>query len=60
MLVLTRRAEPGKDTVFIDVNGTTIEIKVVDVTRDACRIGLTAPKEVIIRRGELPSDEQKS
>lgn len=56
MLVLGRKEN---ETIVIEVpseNGgtpTRIEVTIVDVRGFSCRVGLDAPKQVRIRRGEL-------
>lgn len=47
MLVLSRK----KDEVF--VIGKDIEVKILQIDGDKIKIGITAPKEVQILRGEL-------
>ncbi|WP_336822034.1 carbon storage regulator CsrA [Sporosarcina sp. USHLN248] len=47
MLVLSRK---GNETIKI---GNEIEIKIIEVKGDTVRIGIEAPKNVDILRGEL-------
>ncbi|MBL3593117.1 MAG: carbon storage regulator CsrA [Synergistaceae bacterium] len=47
MLVLTRKA--GEKILI----GSDIEIEILDVRGDAVKIGITAPREVPVWRGEL-------
>jgi carbon storage regulator CsrA len=56
MLVLTRRPGSEDSEILIDLpDGQTIKIQVVEIRKGACRIGIDAPKNLPIRRGELPS-----
>lgn len=47
MLVLTREAKEG---IVIDKN---IKVTIISIIGNRVRIGISAPKEVNIRRGEL-------
>ena len=47
MLILTRR--PHQALII----GAEIEIKVLDIIGDRVRIGITAPREIKVRRQEL-------
>ncbi|MCG3089596.1 carbon storage regulator CsrA [Sporosarcina cyprini] len=47
MLVLSRKVN---DTIII---GDTIELKIIEVKGDTVRIGIEAPKDIDILRGEL-------
>lgn len=51
MLVLTRRLS---DTIHI---GDDIVITIVRVTPNTVRIGVTAPRDIKVRRGELTVEE---
>ncbi len=50
MLILTRR--PHQALII----GAEIEIKILDIIGDRVRIGITAPREVKVLRGELQQD----
>jgi carbon storage regulator len=47
MLILTRRA---RQVVII---GNDVQILVLEVSRDRVRLGITAPREIPVRRQEL-------
>ena len=49
MLVLSRRAE---ESIFID--GRRIEVCVLGFRGDRVKIGIKAPREITVVRGELP------
>ena len=49
MLVLTRKLN---EAIVIDIDGG-ITITVVQLGRDSCQLGIDAPKETRILRGEL-------
>ena len=49
MLVLSRKRD---ETIVIDDN---IQITVVEVRGDRVRLGFTAPKDIPIRRSEVPA-----
>lgn len=57
MLVLTRQPhhekypEDGKDMIVID--GGRIIVKILGVDRDRVKVGVTAPPEIQVLRGEL-------
>ncbi len=53
MLVLTRKED---ETIRI---GDAIEVTVVRVSRDRVRIGVIAPKNVVISRKELDQKNEK-
>ncbi len=53
MLVLTRKLN---ETIVIDGN---IRVQVLEVRGGRVRLGIEAPAEVNIRRGELPSRDAK-
>jgi len=55
MLVLTRNPYPGKDTIFI---GDDIEIVLLSLNGGQARIGINAPDDVNIVRGELEKDDE--
>jgi len=52
MLVLTRR--PGQEFLI----GDDISVKVVRIANGQVRIGISAPRDVSIVRGELPKRTQ--
>ena len=52
MLVLTRKIQ---ETINI---GDDVEVKVLKISNDRVRIGIDAPDEVKIRRGELRANNQ--
>jgi carbon storage regulator len=54
MLVLKRKAS---ETVMLDGG---IQIKVLRISRNMISLGIEAPSEVAIWRGELPQDETLS
>lgn len=58
MLVLSRR---GEETILI---GDLIEIKILKAkkgdSRNAVRVGITAPKDLLILRGELVKHERET
>ena len=54
MLVLTRRPE---ETLIINGN---IVVKILGVERDRVKIGITAPKDVRILRGELIDRDERA
>ena len=51
MLVLSRK--PGDEIVI----GGNIRVRVLEVCGNTVRLGLTAPREVAIRRGEIGPPE---
>jgi len=53
MLVLTRRLEEG-----IKI-GVDIEIKILEIRKNAVRIGIVAPKDVSVHRSEVYEIIQK-
>lgn len=53
MLVLTRREAPNNDGIDEIRIGDDIVIKVVAVQGQKVRIGVSAPKDVAVVRGEL-------
>ena len=50
MLVLSRKTD---EEIVINVNGTTLSLKVVEIRGDKVRIGFNAPKTVSIWRKEV-------
>ena len=54
MLVLTRRR--GEEIVI----GDEVVIKVVESHKDSVRVGISAPRNLSIRRGELLDDEART
>jgi carbon storage regulator CsrA len=50
MLVVARRAEPGQDEILIGTNARVVVISNEDGT---IKIGVEAPKDVSILRGEI-------
>jgi carbon storage regulator len=50
MLVVTRKAG---DAIVIDVRGVEVEIHVVSVGSAKTKIGVDAPKDVVVLRKEL-------
>lgn len=64
MLVLSRRpvdgrgdAGPGEDTLVFRVAGVEFRVVIVNVDRNKVRVGIDAPLEVVMWRGELGSNE---
>ena len=54
MLVLTRKSKEGKKAIiFFLPDGRPVNVTVEDVKHDAVRIGIEAPDDVKILRGEL-------
>jgi carbon storage regulator CsrA len=56
MLVLTRKSQ---ESLTITVNGTEVEVYVLHTSTGRCSLGVVAPKEVQIRRGELATNPAK-
>ncbi len=54
MLVLSRKKD---ETIFI---GDQIEVTVIEVRGNSVKLGLKAPRNVGIRRGELPATAHQS
>ena len=50
MLVLDRKAQ---QSIILNYDGIIVEIKVIEVQRDRVKIGISAPKEIVILRKEL-------
>lgn len=50
MLVLSRKVD---EVVFI---GESIKVMVVEIRGETVRLGIEAPREVLVRRAELPAD----
>ena len=57
MLVLTRKPDAGDDSI-IRV-GDDIEITVVEVRGDQVRIGIKAPREMVVDRREIWQQKQE-
>lgn len=57
MLVLTRTTKDGENEIILDRN---IVIRVVRVRGNAVRLGIEAPQDVQVRRGELTQDQEAS
>jgi len=55
MLILTRTDKEGKNIIFI---GGDIEIIVLGVKGNQVRVGINAPDDVNIVRGELEKDDE--
>lgn len=60
MLVLSRRpvdgrsaAEPGEDTLVFRVAGVEFRVVIVGVDRNKVSVGIDAPREVVVWRGDL-------
>ena len=53
MLVLTRNPEPHRDTILI---GPDIRIRILAVIGDKVKIGIEAPRNVTVIRGELAAE----
>ena len=53
MLVLTRRRD---DTILIDGD---IEIVVVSIREDRVRLGIRAPRETVVMRGEIADHRER-
>lgn len=61
MLVLTRKEDETIDmTVPPSSEPTKIQVKVVRIKGNTTRLGVDAPREVHIKRGELQEDEAAS
>lgn len=56
MLVLSRRLD---EEIIIGGPENPIVIKLLDISGKHIRLGIEAPKETEIRRGELPSDSKR-
>lgn len=54
MLVLTRRKN---ETIIIGEGANAIKIKVLAFNGSRVRLGIEAPKDVNIRRNELPKEK---
>ena len=52
MLILSRKSE---ETIEVLVQGTPLTIRVMKTQRGCVSLGIDAPREWSIRRGELPS-----
>jgi len=50
MLVLTRKPE---ETIIINGN---IEVQIIEVKGNRVRIGITAPREISVNRGEVQAE----
>lgn len=58
MLVVTRRNDEG---ITIEVDGKSIHVKIFAISRDqSVKVGIEAPKDVIIMRDELLKDTTQS
>lgn len=55
MLVLTRKAsaDPDSQEAIIHI-GDNVQVQILTVRGDRIRVGITAPANVAIRRGEIP------
>ena len=53
MLVLARKQE---ETIVINEN---IEIRVINIKSNQIKLGITAPADVPVVRGELPKEEEE-
>ena len=59
MLVLTRKPEPNRDTILIGDNlsiGPDIRIRILAVIGDKVKIGIEAPRNLTVIRGELGAE----
>lgn len=56
MLVLSRYVE---ESIYFDVAGVRIEVKLVEIRKGAARLGITAPPEVRIVRDNAKNVEPK-
>ena len=56
MLVLTRK--PGESLVMQTPDGVQITVTVCDVERGRVRLGIDAPREVIVMRSELETPKE--
>jgi carbon storage regulator len=50
MLVLTRRKN---ESIVITINGEIAVVRVLEVSRDRVRLGITAPRTVAVHRDEI-------
>lgn len=55
MLVLTRKKE---EELYLFFGGVTVAIKVVEIKGQGVRLGIMAPRDVRVLRGELPEVQQ--
>ena len=53
MLILARRKE---QSIIV---GEEVEIKIIEISRDKVRLGITAPKSIIVDRKEIHEAKQK-
>lgn len=58
MLVLSRKKD--EDIVIKIPDGRVITVKVVQIIADRVRLGVTAPADVEIQRGELMTQKEAS
>jgi len=57
MLVLSRRRD---ETIVIKTGSGELEITIVDIRGDKVRLGITAPRDVLVHRKEvIKCEEQK-
>ncbi len=66
MLILGRKVEPGKDTIMLNMPeglpaGASIRFQLCEVrsVSQTARIGIDAPKEVQVLRGEIPQNQDR-
>tara|TARA_R110000803_G_scaffold60619_1_gene119977 strand:+ start:690 stop:866 length:177 start_codon:yes stop_codon:yes gene_type:complete len=57
MLVLARNAKEGKDTIVI---GDNVVIQILEIKGNTVRVGIAAPNEVRINRGEIDNQLEKA
>jgi carbon storage regulator len=55
MLVLTRK--PGETIVLKLPTGEVVQVVVINIDHSRVRVGVEAPKDVVILRGELYADQ---
>ena len=60
MLVLTRKDEPGSDTIVIQIDRnmltediTEIRVKIVEIRRNSVRLGIDADPDINVAREEV-------
>lgn len=60
MLVLTRKAsaDPDSQEAIIHI-GDGIQVQILAARGDRIRVGIIAPADVVIRRGEIPEMTRK-
>lgn len=54
MLVLSRKPN---ETILLRISGVEVELYVVEITRGRVKLGVTAPMEVIVTRGEMQTSD---